>query len=369
MKLLKRSLIFSAVFFLLVVFGVAVAQLPTKQPLTLRKWQALGSGFDNTVRALTFGDNLYAGGDFHYAGGVLVNHVAKWNGSAWSALGPTVKTGAISATPGVNGPVYALTYYSPRLYVGGSFSQAGGFLSAKNIASWNSSDNSWAALFVGANAPVKALARHPSDFSIYVGNQSSPPAYGFGAWSGSWAGAPLTQLCGPVSSVVYTLSGYGSGFGKGIFAGVGSNVKLWDGTNWVTVGSFNGPVNAVAFNSANIVYAAGDFTMTGGVTVNHVAQWNGSNWEPVGLGFNGNVYALAYDPISKNLYAGGAFTKAGEVSVNHVAQWDGTNWYIVGSGVTGTPYALAVDSSGNLYAGGAFLYTGDRVLVNNIAKY
>ena len=33
------------------------------------------------------GTNLYAGGDFTTAGGVPANHIAKWNGSAWSALG------------------------------------------------------------------------------------------------------------------------------------------------------------------------------------------------------------------------------------------------------------------------------------------
>ena len=33
------------------------------------------------------GTTLYAGGDFTTAGGVPANYIAKWNGSAWSALG------------------------------------------------------------------------------------------------------------------------------------------------------------------------------------------------------------------------------------------------------------------------------------------
>ena len=33
------------------------------------------------------GTNLYAGGDFTTAGGVSANYIAKWDGSAWSALG------------------------------------------------------------------------------------------------------------------------------------------------------------------------------------------------------------------------------------------------------------------------------------------
>ncbi len=43
--------------------------------------------------------NLYAGGDFTTAGGVSANHIAKWDGSAWSALGP-----------GMNGTVNALAF-------------------------------------------------------------------------------------------------------------------------------------------------------------------------------------------------------------------------------------------------------------------
>ena len=43
---------------------------------------------DYDVYALAVsGTTLYAGGGFTTAGGVTVNCVAKWNGSAWSALG------------------------------------------------------------------------------------------------------------------------------------------------------------------------------------------------------------------------------------------------------------------------------------------
>lgn len=51
-------------------------------------WSALGSGMNNTVFALAVsGSDLYAGGSFTTAGGVPANRIAKWNGSAWSAMG------------------------------------------------------------------------------------------------------------------------------------------------------------------------------------------------------------------------------------------------------------------------------------------
>ena len=47
---------------------------------------------DNEVLALAVSANgdLYAGGQFNMAGGVSASRIAKWNGSAWSALGSGV---------------------------------------------------------------------------------------------------------------------------------------------------------------------------------------------------------------------------------------------------------------------------------------
>ena len=50
-----------------------------------------GRGTDGVVRSLLVWDDgsgpaLYAGGSFTTAGGVLANHVARWNGTDWSAL-------------------------------------------------------------------------------------------------------------------------------------------------------------------------------------------------------------------------------------------------------------------------------------------
>ena len=93
------------------------------------------------------------GGAFSRAGGSAAANIAKWNGSAWSALGS-----------GLNGQVNALAVSGTDLYVGGSFTSASGS-AATNIAKWDGS--AWSALGTGVNGQINALAVSGSD--LYVG--------------------------------------------------------------------------------------------------------------------------------------------------------------------------------------------------------
>ncbi|MEZ5302992.1 MAG: hypothetical protein R3F11_20480 [Verrucomicrobiales bacterium] len=68
------------------------------------------------------GEALYVGGYFESAGGSAVSNLAKWDGAAWSDVGGGVNgvfsIGAMQAfDDGRSGP---------QLYVGGTFSLAGG---------------------------------------------------------------------------------------------------------------------------------------------------------------------------------------------------------------------------------------------------
>lgn len=99
-------------------------------------WEALGTGVNAgtsyyvwALRAFDDGggEDLYAGGSFTTAGGVSVSKLARWDGSAWSAVGDA----------SLNGYVYALqtsTYYG-ALYAGGTFTTSG-TPSANRIAQW-----------------------------------------------------------------------------------------------------------------------------------------------------------------------------------------------------------------------------------------
>jgi len=103
-------------------------------------WSGLGLGLgsfsSDTVRALARLPNgdVIAGGNFTSAtGGAAANHIARWNGTAWSPLGSGTNSSVRSLAVGPNGDVYAA----------GNFTQAGG-VPAMNVARWNGT--AWSAM-------------------------------------------------------------------------------------------------------------------------------------------------------------------------------------------------------------------------------
>src|SRR5436190_392557 len=106
--------------------------------------------------------------------------------------------------------------------------------------------------------------------------------------------------------------------------------------------STTSPVNAIAVADDGTVYAGGSFTNSGNTVIRHVARWDGVNWQPLGIGINDVVNALAVN--GNILYAGGQFAYAGGFTANRLAKWDGANWSAFTGGVTvGNVYALRFD--------------------------
>ena len=90
------------------------------------------------------GTDLYVGGNFNDAAGIPeADFVAKWNGSAWSALGSDGSGDGAIPSRGV-GDVYALAVSGGDLYVAGAFLNVAGIPEADYVAKWNGS--AWSAL-------------------------------------------------------------------------------------------------------------------------------------------------------------------------------------------------------------------------------
>ena len=330
-------------------------------------WSALGSGMGvyspggPTVEALAvLGDDLYAGGSFLMAGSSAANYIAKWNGGAWSALGS-----------GINDYVYALAVSGSDVYAGGSFTKAGGS-AANYIAKWNGS--AWSALGSGLNGAVIALAVSGND--LYAGGAFTT-ATNSGAAAvtvnriAKWNGSAWSALGSGINDYVYALAVSGSNvYAGGSFTnagGVAANyVAKWNGNSWSALNSgvvgypsYSPAVRALAVSGGDL-YVGGSFTNAGGGVAKNIAKWNGSTWSALGAGMNAGVRALAVS--GSDVYAGGVFTTAGGGVANRIAKWDGGAWSTLGSGVGGSSsvYALAV-SGNDLYAGGLFMIVGGKV--------
>jgi hypothetical protein len=313
------------------------------------EWLALGHGLDpawyhiasgrlwpwyNVHTIVADGGSVYAGGMFRSAGGVVTNHIVRWNGRRWEALGS-----------GTDWRIYSIAVDGANVYIGGNFEAAGG-QSAHNVAVWDGS--SWSPMGSGLDV-VYAISRN--DTAVFAGGRN---------FIRMWDGAGWVSL-GSVGEVFAISSDEGDVYVGGSFGVVGgvsaSRVAKWDGSTWSALGSgVDGTVHAIA-EDASDVYVGGDFIMAGGQIANRIARWDGSAWHPLGLGVGGRVRAIAVE--DGVVFAAGDFTTAGGQPANHVAGWDGGDWQPLGSGTNGNVESLAVTED-CLYAGGPFYTAGGK---------
>jgi hypothetical protein len=290
------------------------------------RWSSLDTGltmgnlpasFTPSVNALAVhGTDLYVGGYFFKAGNVDVGHIAKWDGTHWSAVGP-----------GFTDQVQALAFVGSDLYAGGKFAKIYGGDSVKGIAKWNGT--AWSSL------------------SVKLAN--------------AFTGYPVVSAIASSGSDIYA-GGYFT------FGNTGNPVSVgkWNGSSWSALGSGiagNGvTVSSITVDGSD-VYVGGQYMTAGGVASEKIAKWNGSSWSGFGTGIQGgqgNVYAIAVQ--GTNVFATGSWlTTAGGVPVNNIAQWDGSTWKTMGQGLSGYAYAFVFNKARTvLYVGGSFGTAGGK---------
>ncbi|MBJ6107847.1 VCBS repeat-containing protein [Hymenobacter sp. BT523] len=337
-------------------------------------WTALGTGIGGgTVSALAAGSagTLYVGGSFTTAGGVAVQNVARWSGTAWSAL-------VISTIRGVGGTVRAIAVLGSNVIVGGSLLDSSG--SFCTLIRWTGTTWSTMQSTTSTSEGVYSL-RNDGSGNLYVGGDYA--AYGGTsgstvaklnsslAWSSITTGSKGTVSALAVNSSVLYAGGQLQVIGNAAVSNVAKytfSLSSWAQLGTLApAGGMGSSVSAVAVNASGTVYAGGTFLRAGDTPANYIASWNGSTWSALGTGLNGNVNAVAVDG-SGNVYAGGDFTTAGGAAASRIAKWNGTAWSALGSGLNGNVQALAVSSTGILYVGGTFSDAGG-VAVTNVARW
>lgn len=262
-----------------------------------------GPGIAGEVHALCrSGDDMIVGGTFASISGTNVNHVARWDGTSFQALGPGLPGTSVDAL---------VTLANGDIVAGGQFPAAGS-PAINHVARWNGTN--WSPLAVGFSQPVLALCTMSNGDVV--------------------AGGKFTTAGGLVCN----------------------HIARWNGTSWSALGSgMDGDVMALAVRPDDTLFAGGSFAFAGGVACSRIAQWNGTAWIQVGAGTNGDVQALAVRP-NNDIVAVGAFTAAGGLPADRCARWTGSSWASMGaaSGDAAAARAVVVLPNGDVVAGRGF---------------
>lgn len=325
-------------------------------------WAAMGSGFSAQVLCVAVDaerGRVYFGGNFATAGGVTVNKITYWDGSAFVAMG---------GTAGVSGGtgVYAIAIAANGdVWIGGDFTSAGGSTS-DGLARWNVAAGTWTQFTNGTPGDlIRALAIDASGNVYGGGNFVNWDGVAAKSYIWKYNGSAFSALGTGMNGIVYAITVHPDGkvYVGGAFT-TGNGVTLngigyWSGTTFVAMGSTAG-----ISGSGAIVYAitvlrngnlavGGDFTSAGGTSgYNFIAGWNGSAFTLYSTGMDSIVASFVELPDG-NLVVGGSFTAAGGLTLtDHLALWNGYTFSALDIDLPSTPNvaALAV-AQGVLYIG------------------
>jgi hypothetical protein len=243
-------------------------------------WSAL-SALNGVVWTMAIAPNgdLYLAGAFTNAGGIAdADYIAKWDGSVYSALG----------TPGAGATVsnfYALVVGQDGiLYAAGAFTNLAGVAAADYIAKWDGS--AWTAVGAsGADDIARCLAIAPNG-DLYVGGDFTTIGGVSAARIAKWDGSAYTALGSGCNDSVKALafSEDGTLYIGGEFTtadGVTVNgVAKWNGVTFEALDSgveSSTQVDYMGFWRGQLI-VAGPFTIAGGKAIDQLAAWNGSSW-------------------------------------------------------------------------------------------
>ena len=156
-----------------------------------------------------------------------------------------------------------------------------------------------------------------------------------------------------------------------VFAAGTAGVYGWDGSTWGTAVALTGGGTVSAFCLAfdpaeTVLYVGGNFGTVGATTVNNIAAYTlpgtgitGGTIAALAGGFNNSVRDIVTVPTTSghDVYAFGQFTQTGGTTVNYQARYRSSAWgTLIPSGLqlNGTVYAAEKDAANNIYLAGNF---------------
>lgn len=359
-------------------------------------WSALGSGASGTVNAMAvLGSELFIGGTFSSVGGVsLTSRLAKWDGTNWLAVGAGFNSTSV--------PTGGLAVAGSELFVGrGTQVQKWNGTAWSNVGPTTDTISGIATqdgvnVYVVGNSScrhwdgstwttLKTFDEFTTEIAllgtdVYVGGQFSNFLE---RWDGSaWQTVGSSGVTQYLTMVVQV---GGAVFVSGDFT-VTDGVKTpslarWDGSAWSSIfEDLDGGLNGEGYSIVELndkIYVSGDFTTAGKIAANHVAcydkptnTWTALPGSPGGnlIAHNGELYAYYWvdEPappyhfnvakltgttwttigtlegtsmgtpasIGGVLYIIGNFSSVNGTPINHITKWNGTTWSDAGAGIT-----------------------------------
>jgi trimeric autotransporter adhesin len=317
----------------------------------------IAGGYAAAVRGWTGGPGMriYIGGSFTNAGGLgSARYLAAWNPAtgAWSPVGGGISGGFTNAF------LTSIVPYNPgggeRLVVGGFFDTAGGVPQTASLAMWNGT--SWQAMGTNWTGSTRG-----SIWSMAV-------------WNGQlYVGGGVVNT-DPTTGLGYPIGGQRW-----------SGIASWDGQAWQSrnlsmtgYSPYVGGLHVFDDGSGEALYAMGRFDSIDGVPGTRlIAKFNGEAWSAVGGGLNptstlfGLEGATPFNDGTGNalVVAGYAFVPAGQ-PVTNVAKWNGASWTSLG-GQIGTGRLTSIVAFDDGEGGGPALYIGGTAMpqINYFAKW
>ncbi len=322
------------------------------------------------------GPSLYTTGQFGVPGTGTAN-IARWDGSAWQAVGGGL-VGQYSN---------AIKAYNGELIAAGYFDSAGGAADSAKLARWDGTQ------WLGMDAQSTSFLNSMWDLDVWDDGTTGEQLYIAGNYVSlngqigldhiaKWDGTTYTPVGGTIGGAVplivldlhvSSVSGDEMLYAGGRFLNIGGNsalnVAAWDGKVWndldgglTRTSGFTQVLNMTTWDdgSGPALYVGGRFNIAGGVAVStNIAKWDGSSWSSMGSGFDADVQEIAVydDGTGEALYAMGNFNMVGTRPVSRIAKWNGTDWEAVGDGTNNTIFGAFVHDYGEgeaLIMGGSF---------------
>jgi trimeric autotransporter adhesin len=346
-------------------------------------WHALGTGVEGVVTAIVAsGADLFVAGTFFRAGAVPARGIARWDGTAWHALTDN------GVTANIQGTISSLAVIGDNLYVGGSYSITTAAGTLQHIARWNRTTGTWGGLDGGLEnrlgttrvntLAVRGRVLYVGGLLSHVGTQGIV-ANNVAAWDdslslwstlGSGAGNGVNgevTLCNVFDDDV-VVGGKFSATGLS-FAG---GIARWNmvSRSWSAFGpiQFSGLAAAVKTDSGLLVAFNTKDPWPGGREHARLRRWDGAYWSD-----RGAVNGAARDMLllDATVLMGGEFTSVEGQDLRYLVRWDGNAWsgfaQPIGGGYFAEVNAVAVDGD-DVYVGGTFSTVQGRVM-NNITRW